>query len=50
MAGGSKQWLRDGTRAVNNRDINPSDQLAAAYPDLACLLRNEAISAAFAAL
>jgi hypothetical protein len=34
--------------AVNNRDINPSDQLAAAYPDLACLLRNEAISAAFA--
>jgi hypothetical protein len=34
--------------AVANRDINPSDQLAAAYPDLTCLLRNDAISAAFA--
>lgn len=36
------------TMAVANRDINPSDQLVAAYPDLACLLRNEAISTAFA--
>jgi hypothetical protein len=39
---------RDESQAVNNRDINPSDHLAAAYPDLTCLLRNEAISTAFA--
>jgi hypothetical protein len=38
----------DQSIAVNNRDVNPSDHLAAAYPDLACLLRNEAISEAFA--
>jgi hypothetical protein len=34
---------------VANRDINPSEQLIAAYPDVACLIRNEAISQAFAA-
>ena len=39
---------RNQSIAVNNRDINPSDQLAAAYPDLKCLLRNDAISQAFA--
>src|SRR5665213_3301809 len=39
---------RNQSIAVNNRDINPSDQLAAAYPGLACLLRNNAISQAFA--
>ena len=33
---------------VNNRDVNPSDQMVTAYPDLTCLLRNEAISQAFA--
>jgi len=33
---------------VNNRDVNPSQQLVSAYPDIACLLQNEAISAAFA--
>src|SRR3954471_14747597 len=38
----------DRSNAVANRDINPSEQLVAAYPDLACLLRNEAISMAFA--
>jgi hypothetical protein len=38
----------DQSVAVSNRDINPSEHLAAAYPDMACLLRNEAISAAFA--
>jgi len=38
----------DQSNAVANRDINPSDQLVAAYPDLACLLRNEAVSSAFA--
>ncbi|HET7085881.1 MAG TPA: hypothetical protein VFI23_13980 [Rhizomicrobium sp.] len=38
----------DQSSAVANRDINPSDHLVAAYPDLACLLRNQAISAAFA--
>ena len=39
---------RDQSIAVNNRDIDPSDQLAIAYPDLACLIHNDAISAAFA--
>jgi hypothetical protein len=39
---------RDQSIAVNNRDIDPSDQLIAAYPDLECLLRNDTISAAFA--
>jgi hypothetical protein len=38
----------DRTRAIANRDVTPSDQLIATYPDLACLLRNEVISAAFA--
>jgi hypothetical protein len=38
----------DRTNAVANRDVNPSDQLIAAYPDLKCLLRNDAVSAAFA--
>jgi hypothetical protein len=38
----------DASVVVNNRDVNPSEHLTAAYPDLACLLRNEAISAAFA--
>src|SRR5450432_3492322 len=38
----------DQSIAVSNRDINPSDQLTAAYPDLACLIRNDALSAAFA--
>ena len=33
---------------VNNRDVNPSDQMVTAYPDLTCLLRNEVISEAFA--
>ena len=28
----------DQSNAVANRDVNPSDQLVAAYPDLACLL------------
>lgn len=37
----------DQTHVVANRDVNPSAQLVATYPDLACLLRNEAISAAF---
>lgn len=36
------------TSAVANRDINPSQQLIGTYPDLACLLRNEAVSQAFA--
>ena len=40
---------RDQASAVANRDINPSEQLIAAYPDVACLIRNEAISQAFAA-
>ena len=39
---------QDQTQAVANRDVNPSDQLIATYPDLACLLRNQAISTAFA--
>lgn len=38
----------DQTSAVANRDVNPSEQLLATYPDLECLLRNEAVSAAFA--
>ena len=38
----------DQSTAINNRDINPSNRLIVAYPDLACLIRNEAISAAFA--
>jgi hypothetical protein len=38
----------DRSNAVANRDINPSDQLVSAYPDLTCLLRNEAVSTAFA--
>ena len=38
----------DQSNAVANRDINPSEQLIAAYPDLACLLSNDAISSAFA--
>ena len=41
-------WVHNQTQAVANRDINPSDQLVAAYPDLTCLLRNDAISSAFA--
>jgi hypothetical protein len=36
------------SKAVANRDINPSERLVAAYPDLSCLLRNDAISSAFA--
>src|ERR1700761_4411713 len=36
------------SKTVNNRDINPSDQLAVSYPELACLIRNEAIAARFA--
>src|SRR3984885_4479555 len=36
------------SHAVANRDVNPADHLVDAYPGLACLLRNEAISAAFA--
>ena len=39
---------RDQSIAVNNRDIYPSEQLTDAYPELACLVRNEAVSAAFA--
>jgi len=39
---------RDQASAVANRDINPSDQLVTAYPDVACLIQNEAISQAFA--
>lgn len=39
----------DQSGAVANRDVNPSDQLIATYPDLQCLLRNEAIATAFAA-
>ncbi len=39
---------RDLASAVANRDINPSEQLVAAYPDVACLIQNEAISQAFA--
>ncbi len=35
-------------RARANRDINPSQQLVAAHPDLACLLHNKPVSAAFA--
>lgn len=38
----------DRSEAVANRDINPSDQLASTYPDLACLIHNDAISEAFA--
>ncbi len=38
----------DQSNTVANRDINPSQQLVAAYPDLACLLGNQAISMAFA--
>jgi hypothetical protein len=38
----------DSSVEVANRDINPSNQLAAAYPGLTCLFRNDAISAAFA--
>jgi hypothetical protein len=38
----------DQSNAVANRDINPSGQLVDTYPDLACLLRNDAVSAAFA--
>lgn len=38
----------DRSSAVVNRDVNPSDQLVASYPDLACPLGNEPISAAFA--
>jgi hypothetical protein len=36
------------SNAVANRDINPSEQLVAAYPDLACLIRNNSILEAFA--
>lgn len=39
---------RDQTRVIANRDVNPSDQLVTTYPELACLLRNEAIAKAFA--
>jgi hypothetical protein len=38
----------DPSAAIGNRDINPSEQLIATYPDLTCLLRNKAVSAAFA--
>jgi hypothetical protein len=48
MTGGPMHARKDRSVAVANRDVNPSDQLAAAYPNLTCLLRNEAISAAFA--
>ena len=48
MAGGSKQWLGDGTRAVSNRDVNPSGELAHAHPELACLIHNQKISQVFA--
>jgi hypothetical protein len=46
--GSSMHSRSDQSNAVANRDINPSDQLVSAYPDLACLLRNEAVSTAFA--
>jgi hypothetical protein len=36
------------SKTVNNRDINPSDQLAGSYPALACLIRNDVISTKFA--
>jgi hypothetical protein len=38
----------DQSIAVVNRDINPSDRLTSAYPDLTCLLRNDSISTTFA--
>ena len=40
--------LGNPSAAQANRDIDPSEELAAAYPDLVCLLRNQAVSAAFA--
>jgi hypothetical protein len=36
------------SNAIANRDINPSDRLVTAYPDLACLLSNNPIAEAFA--
>ncbi|MBV9548691.1 MAG: hypothetical protein JO256_03345 [Alphaproteobacteria bacterium] len=39
----------DLSQETTNRDINPSQDLVAAYPDLVCLLRNKPVSAAFAA-
>ncbi|HEX4271631.1 MAG TPA: hypothetical protein VHZ32_09595 [Rhizomicrobium sp.] len=45
---GTMNLQSDQSIAVANRDINPSEQLADAYPELACLVRNEAVSAAFA--
>jgi hypothetical protein len=38
----------DQAKAVANRDINPSEHLVSAYPDLSCLIRNDAIAQAFA--
>jgi hypothetical protein len=38
----------DQSNAVANRDVNPSDRLVSAYPDVACLLRNDAVAEAFA--
>jgi hypothetical protein len=37
----------DQSNAVQNRDVNPSARLTNAYPELACLVRNKAISEAF---
>jgi hypothetical protein len=36
------------SKTVHNRDINPSDQLAASHPALACLISNDVIAAKFA--
>ena len=38
----------DHSKAVANRDIDPSDQLVETHPELECLLHNSAISIAFA--
>jgi len=46
--GSSMHARTDQTNGVANRDINPSEQLVSAYPELTCLLHNEAISDAFA--
>ena len=35
------------SEVVNNRDVNPSEHLLSAYPNLDCLLRNQPISRAF---
>jgi hypothetical protein len=39
--------IGDPSAATANRDINPSDDLAAVYPRLTCLLHNDAVSRAF---